>query len=63
MGAGGHSVIISSINAQEFLHVHPTEEVPANWKVVPIYNLKLIFQSLVYIKCGGNFNMIIKQLL
>ncbi len=31
MGAGGHSVIISS-NAQEFLHVHPAEEVAANWK-------------------------------
>src|SRR5918996_183309 len=31
MGAGGHSVIISS-DIQEFLHVHPTEEVKPDWK-------------------------------
>jgi hypothetical protein len=34
MGAGGHSVIISS-DMQEFLHVHATEEVKPNWKGGP----------------------------
>ena len=62
MGAGGHTVIISS-NAQEFLHVHPVQEVPANWKGGPIYILKSTFQYQAYIRFGDNFNIRIKQLL
>jgi hypothetical protein len=34
MAAGGHSVIISS-DLKEFLHVHPMEEVGANWRGGP----------------------------
>jgi hypothetical protein len=39
MGAGGHSVIISS-DIREFLHVHPTEEVDRNWKGGPDSSIK-----------------------
>lgn len=33
MGAGGHNVISSDI--QEFLHVHPTDEIEPNWRGGP----------------------------
>jgi hypothetical protein len=42
MGAGGHSVIISS-NIQDFLHVHPTEEVNPDWKGGPHISFRTIF--------------------
>jgi hypothetical protein len=54
MGAGGHSVIISS-NAQEFLHVHPVEEVPANWKGGPDIQFKANFPLEGLYKVWGQF--------
>ena len=51
MGAGGHSVIISS-DIREFLHVHPTEEVEPIGKEDRTYPLEP--QNLVYIKHGDN---------
>ena len=42
MGAGGHSVIISS-NIQNFLHVHPTEEVNPDWKGGPHISFRTTF--------------------
>jgi hypothetical protein len=43
MGAGGHSVIISS-DIKEFLHVHPTEEVdPISWKGGPDISFRANF--------------------
>jgi hypothetical protein len=54
MGAGGHTVIISS-NAQEFLHVHPVEEVPANWKGGPDIQFKANFPLAGLYKVWGQF--------
>jgi hypothetical protein len=54
MGAGGHSVIISS-NAQEFLHVHPAQEVPANWKGGPDIQFKANFPLPGLYKAWGQF--------
>ncbi len=34
MGAGGHSVIVSR-DVRQFLHVHPSEEVQADWRGGP----------------------------
>lgn len=44
MGAGGHSVIISS-NIQDFLHVHPTEEVTLIGKEGHTFLLEPPFQN------------------
>jgi hypothetical protein len=54
MGAGGHSVIISS-NLQEFLHVHPIEEVESNWKGVPHISFRTIFPKSGLYKTWGLF--------
>jgi hypothetical protein len=54
MGAGGHTVIISS-NAQEFLHVHPVEEVAANWKGGPDIQFKANFPLPGLYKVWGQF--------
>jgi hypothetical protein len=53
MGAGGHSVIISS-DKQEFLHVHPTEEVNQIEKVDHISLLEPAFQNQDYTRYGDN---------
>jgi hypothetical protein len=57
MAAWGHSVIISS-DLMEFLYVHPTEEVDANWRGGQVYSLRLAFQNLVCIKHGDNSSMV-----
>jgi len=54
MGAGGHSVIISS-NAQEFLHVHPVKEVSANWNGGSDVYFKANFPIQVLYKVWGQF--------
>jgi hypothetical protein len=54
MGAGGHSVIISS-DMQEFLHVHPTEEVEPNWKGGPHISFRTIFPKTGLYKVWGQF--------
>jgi hypothetical protein len=56
MGAGGHSVIISS-DIREFLHVHPTEEVVPNWKGGPEVSFRTNFPSQDYTKYGDNFSI------
>jgi hypothetical protein len=53
MAAGGHSVIISG-GLREFLHVHPTEEVDANWRSGPEISFRTSFQSRDYTKHGDN---------
>ena len=42
MGAGGHSVIISS-DIREFLHVHPTKEVDPSWRGGPDISFRTNF--------------------
>ena len=54
MGAGGHSVIISS-DIQEFLHVHPTEEVEPNWKGGPHISFRTSFPKPGLYKAWGQF--------
>ena len=54
MGAGGHSVIISS-DLQEFLHVHPTEEVNPDWKGGPHISFRTIFPKPGLYKTWGQF--------
>jgi hypothetical protein len=54
MGAGGHSVIISS-DIQEFLHVHPTEEVEPTWKGGPHISFRTIFPKSGLYKVWGQF--------
>lgn len=54
MGAGGHSVIISS-NLQEFLHVHPKEEVSSKWKGGPAISFSTIFPYPGLYKIWGQF--------
>lgn len=54
MGAGGHSVIISS-DIVEFLHVHPTEEVEPNWKGGPHVSFRTIFPKPGLYKVWGQF--------
>lgn len=54
MGAGGHSVIISS-DIQEFLHVHPTEEVESNWKGGPNISFRTSFPKPGLYKAWGQF--------
>lgn len=54
MGAGGHSVIISS-DIQEFLHVHPTEEVEPNWKGGPHISFRTSFPKPGLYKVWGQF--------
>jgi hypothetical protein len=54
MGAGGHSVIISS-DVQEFLHVHPTEEVEPNWKGGPNISFRTSFPKPGLYKAWGQF--------
>jgi hypothetical protein len=54
MGAGGHSVIISS-NIQEFLHVHPTEEVQSNWRGGPHISFRTSFPNPGLYKVWGQF--------
>lgn len=54
MGAGGHSVIISS-NMQDFLHVHPTEEVEPNWKGGPRISFRTTFPKPGLYKTWGQF--------
>jgi hypothetical protein len=54
MGAGGHSVIISS-DVQEFLHVHPTEKVEPNWKGGPYISFRTNFPKPGLYKAWGQF--------
>ncbi len=54
MGAGGHSVIISS-NLKEFLHVHPSEEVSSNWKGGPAISFSTVFPYPGLYKAWGQF--------
>ena len=54
MGAGGHSVIISS-DIQEFLHVHPTEEVKPDWKGGPYVSFRTSFPKPGLYKAWGQF--------
>lgn len=54
MGAGGHSVIIST-DIQEFLHVHPTEEVEPNWKGGPHISFRTSFPKPGLYKAWGQF--------
>ena len=54
MAAGGHSVIISS-DLREFLHVHPTVEVDANWHGGPDISFKTIFPGPGLYKVWGQF--------
>lgn len=54
MGAGGHSVIISS-DIQEFLHVHPTDEIEPNWKGGPNISFRTSFPTPGLYKAWGQF--------
>jgi hypothetical protein len=54
MGAGGHSVIISS-NLKEFLHVHPTKEVSSDWKGGPQVSFNTVFPYPGLYKAWGQF--------
>ena len=54
MSAGGHSVIISS-DIQEFLHVHPTEEVKPDWKGGPHVSFGTSFPKPGLYKVWGQF--------
>ena len=54
MAAGGHSVIISS-DLREFLHVHPTEEIDANWRGGPYISFKTNFPKPGLYKAWGQF--------
>lgn len=54
MAAGGHSVIISS-DLTEFLHVHPTTEVDANWRGGPNVSFKTSFPKPGLYKAWGQF--------
>jgi hypothetical protein len=54
MGAGGHSVIISS-DIREFLHVHPIEEVDSNWKGGPEVSFRTNFPKSGLYKAWGQF--------
>ena len=54
MGAGGHSVIISS-DIREFLHVHPTEEVDRSWKGGPEISFRTNFPKSGLYKAWGQF--------
>jgi hypothetical protein len=54
MGAGGHSVIISS-DLKEFLHVHPTKEVISDWKGGPQISFSTVFPYPGLYKSWGQF--------
>jgi hypothetical protein len=54
MGAGGHSVIISS-DIREFLHVHPTQEVDRNWNGGPDISFRTNFPKPGLYKAWGQF--------
>jgi hypothetical protein len=54
MGAGGHSVIISS-DIQEFLHVHPATEVEPDWKGGPHISFRTSFPKPGLYKTWGQF--------
>lgn len=54
MGAGGHSVIISS-DIREFLHMHPTEEVDRSWKGGPDISFRTNFPKPGLYKAWGQF--------
>jgi hypothetical protein len=54
MGAGGHSVIIGS-DLQEFLHVHPAEEVKPGWKGGPHISFRTSFPKPGLYKAWGQF--------
>lgn len=50
----GHSVIISS-NIQDFLHVHPVEEVQSDWQGGPEVSFKTKFTNGGLYKIWGQF--------
>jgi hypothetical protein len=54
MGAGGHSVIISS-DLEEFIHVHPIEEVEPAWKGGPHISFRTSFPKPGLYKAWGQF--------
>jgi hypothetical protein len=54
MGAGGHSVIIGS-DLQEFLHVHPAEEIKPDWKGGPHISFRTSFPKPGLYKAWGQF--------
>jgi hypothetical protein len=54
IAAKGHSVIISS-DLKEFLHVHPTEDVDANWHGGPDISFRTNFPKPGLYKAWGQF--------
>jgi hypothetical protein len=54
MAAGGHCVIITS-DAKEFLHVHPAEEVGADWHGGPEVTFSATFPKRVAYRIWGQF--------
>jgi hypothetical protein len=54
MGAGGHVVIISS-DRNEFLHVHPTQEVSPDWNGGPKVSFSTSFPKPGIYKAWGQF--------
>jgi hypothetical protein len=54
MAAGGHCVIITS-DAKEFLHVHPADEVGADWRGGPEVTFSATFPKRVAYRIWGQF--------
>ena len=54
MAAGGHCVIITA-DAREFLHVHPTQEVPENWRGGPDVTFSATFPRSGMYRIWGQF--------
>ena len=54
MGAGGHGVIVSR-NVRQFLLVHPSEEVQADWRGGPAVSFKTKFTNPGLYKVWGQF--------
>ena len=54
MAAGGHCVVISG-DLRDFLHVHPTEDVPAGWRGGPEVSFHTAFHRPGRYKAWGQF--------
>ncbi|MDN5847027.1 MAG: hypothetical protein L0H53_12220 [Candidatus Nitrosocosmicus sp.] len=55
MGAGGHCIIISN-NIQDYLHVHPIQEVQSDWRGGPEVSFKTRFSNGGLYKVWGQFS-------
>ncbi len=55
MGAGGHCIIISN-NIQDYLHVHPIQEVQSDWRGGPGVSFKTRFSNGGLYKVWGQFS-------